>query len=143
MRFFFAELFMKLSHKSEKFQKNQGVKILDIVGYGSCIALVIYIASRWGIIFFDPFLQSDDARAVIFPYWTFHEDLFKGDYIAEVMRAFTPWLHQALYYLLSSIIDLLTVTKIVQLIAIIWCSFHVFMIGHRRAGGFGALLPGP
>jgi hypothetical protein len=137
---FFTELFTASCQTSGKFQKSQGVTILDIAGYGGCVALIIYVASRWGVIFFDPYLQSDDARAVIFPYWKFHENLFDGDYIAEVMSAFTPWLHKTLYYLLTHFFDLLTVTKIVQILSITWCSFHIFMIGHRRAGGVGGLF---
>lgn len=113
---------------------------LDITGYFFCIVFILYFSFRWGTTFFDPFLQNDDCRTSIFPFWAMHEDLFPNDYIARAMGSYTPWLIKFLYYFFTLKIDLLMVTKIIQIIAIAWGSFHVFQIGRRRAGGFGGLF---
>lgn len=140
MRNLLAELLNKSSKKQKKISQSQWVVILDIVGYIGCIALILYVAYRWGTAFFDPYLQNDDARIYLFPYWGFHSDLFKEDYLAHIMSAYTPWLHKSFYYLLTFKFDLLTVTKIVQILAIAWGCFHLFRIGHRRAGVLGGLF---
>ena len=113
---------------------------LDILGYFLCIILILYFSMRWGSDFFDPLLQNDDTRTSTFPFWAMHDDLFKGDYIAQAMESFNPWLIKVLYYCLTLKIDLLIVTKILQISAIAWGSFHVFQIGRRRAGGLGGLF---
>ena len=140
MKYLLANLFGKSPGMHDKISRNQWSMFLDVLGYLGCVTLVIYIIIRWGPNYFDPYLQNDDARIAIFPFWSFHEDLFKGDYIAQAMSAYTPWLHKTFYYLLTFVFDLLTVTKILQIAAISWGGFHAFRIGHRRSGGLGGLF---
>ena len=47
---------------------------------------------------------------------------------------------ELVYYGLTYKIDLLLATKIVQLMAITWGCIHLFLLGKRQAGGFGALF---
>jgi hypothetical protein len=120
MKYLLANLFGKSPGMHDKISRNQWSMFLDVLGYLGCVTLVIYITIRWGPNYFDPYLQNDDARIAIFPFWSLHEDLFKGDYIAQAMSAYTPWLHKTFYYLLTFVFDLLTVTKILQIAAISW-----------------------
>ena len=138
---FSTELSSKFSEKRKENTQNQWTIILDALGYLGCVALIIYVAFRWGAVFFDPYLQNDDTRMVIFPLWALHEDVFIGDYITQIMSGFqTPWLHKSFYYIFTFVFDLLTVTKIAQILAVAWGGFHMFRIGHRRAGGLGGLF---
>jgi hypothetical protein len=116
------------------------LRTLDWVGYVGIAVLAAYSFHRWGPRFFDPFLQSDDTRIVIFPFWSYRSDLFRDDYLAEAMLTWVPPAYRLLTYISIVFIDLLTLPKLIQLACIAWAGYHAFRIGHRRAGGAGALL---
>lgn len=113
---------------------------IDGACYAGVAALAIYTWTKWGARYFDPYLQSDDTRIVIYPFWSCHTPYFRGDFLAESMLTLAPPFYRGLVYVLTAIVDVLMLPKVIQLAAIAWTAAHAFRMGRRRAGGAGALL---
>lgn len=104
--------------------------------------LALWTESNWGMLF-DPDLQNDDARTIIFPFHRYGEaGTLADDPIANEMLSAVPWGVRALYLAFVPLVDIYWASKLVQLVALgvlAWAG--VVLAGSRRAGpAAGALL---
>lgn len=78
---------------------------LDLVTVVSAALCLVYIYLFWASVsqwWFNPRWSTDDALQQVFPFHSVHHpEIFKGDFIAEVMRGYLAPLHWALGYALT------------------------------------------
>src|SRR2546423_4171675 len=89
----------------------------------------------------NPFVFNDDARALIFPFFQYHErGLFPHDYFATYFRACLPAGYRALYTLGASLCDPAVISKVLPYILLVVTVVAVAAAARRLAGYFRAFL---
>lgn len=100
-----------------------------------------FVQANWGMLF-DPDLQNDDARTILFPFHQYGEaESLGSDPIASEMLSAVPWGVRSLYLVLVPFIDVFAAAKVVQLVAlgiVAWAA--VVLARSRRAGWAAAAL---
>jgi hypothetical protein len=89
----------------------------------------------------NPFVFNDDARALIFPFFRYHErGLFPHDYFATYFCACLPVGYRDFYRMGATLWDPAAISKVLPYILLVVTVVAVAVAAHRLAGYFGAFL---
>ncbi len=104
--------------------------------------LGVYVANfvqANGGMLFDPALQNDDARTILFPFHAYgSEGTLGDDPIASEMLSAVPWGVRLLYLMFTPVVDVYVAAKLVQAVAFGVLLWAVVVLARARRTGIAA-----
>ncbi|MBN8550008.1 MAG: hypothetical protein J0M12_11890 [Deltaproteobacteria bacterium] len=121
------------------------LKKLDAITILSAVLCVTYVYLFWNSVsawWFNPHWSTDDALQQVFPFHSVHHpEIFKGDYVTEVMLGYLAPLHYALGYAITWICgDALMTAHYMMLIQVILSAGFLFLAVKKVAGSAPAFF---